>query len=1084
VITDQVDGRAIEERVLAGLKGFQRKTVDHVFRRMYTDRDPSTRFLVADEVGLGKTLVARGLIAKVIRYLQEQGTERIDIVYICSNADIAAQNIQRLKVTGDNGLSLATRITLLPRQLQHLAESGINFISFTPGTSFNLKSQTGIGEERAVIFRLLEYALGKSLDRPGAFRALRAGMREDRFRGSVWWTPRVTGDGQGLDLTLANAFRDELRHKHPGILLRFMTLVEAGEADPDRHDWWERAALIGDLRQTLARSCIEALEPDLVILDEFQRFRDLLGKPDPDNMDDIRYLSHHLFQQQDVRTLLLSATPYKMYTLQGEHEDDHYADFLKTVSFLLDDDEIGTFTEDLRTFRMALLNLGAGQHQELARRKSAVENRLRKVMTRTERLAVSSDRSGMLTDREMPETRLTARDLRAFASVDRVSRSLRSGDTLDYWKSSPYLLNFMSSYKVKRELERTISTDPDTTDIADAIDDVALLDYSSIANYDEVDFGNARLRGLASSTVGLGAGSILWLPPSLPYYHGRGPYADPRLVSMTKRLVFSSWNVVPDAISILLSYEAERQMMMIRDSQFRNTSEDRARLRGLLSIRRQDGRPAGMSTFGFLYPSITLCEVIDPLDIARKLGAASREVSASEVLEEAARIIGQLLDPITRHAPTSGPEDQRWYWVTPLLLDRRHWRRAPTVAWLEHSPALRHPTGPDDTGDDDAGAWSEHIQLAQQVLVDGRSAIGLGRVPEDLVRIVALVALGSPANCAFRSVARVLGSGRDRRESLTSVAARDAAFRIVWGFRTLFNVPEVMSLLRSSAAGEDDTTYWRRATEEGFNGNLQAVLDEYVHLLPEWLGLLDKDLEMSAPRVAAVIHDAVAIRAANYRSDHVEVKDGRISMNTAPMRVRFALRFGRDASDDKQVLQRSTAVRSAFNSPFWPFVLASTSVGQEGLDFHQYCHAIVHWNLPANPVDMEQREGRVHRYKGHAIRKNVAERHREAAFRPHGVDPWSSMFRSAVHASKNSRPRDIEPFWVYEGSAHIERHVPLLPLSHEVERLRQLRRSMAAYRLVLGQPRQEDLIAYLQDLMTEEDLAQAVEELRIDLSPR
>jgi len=30
-------------------------------------------------------------------------------------------------------------------------------------------------------------------------------------------------------------------------------------------------------------------------------------------------------------------------------------------------------------------------------------------------------------------------------------------------------------------------------------------------------------------------------------------------------------------------------------------------------------------------------------------------------------------------------------------------------------------------------------------------------------------------------------------------------------------------------------------------------------------------------------------------------------------------------------------------------VLVSTSVGQEGLDFHHYCHAITHWNLPSNP---------------------------------------------------------------------------------------------------------------------------------------
>ncbi|OYD87210.1 hypothetical protein CDG77_30600 [Nostoc sp. 'Peltigera membranacea cyanobiont' 213] len=51
-----------------------------------------------------------------------------------------------------------------------------------------------------------------------------------------------------------------------------------------------------------------------------------------------------------------------------------------------------------------------------------------------------------------------------------------------------------------------------------------------------------------------------------------------------------------------------------------------------------------------------------------------------------------------------------------------------------------------------------------------------------------------------------------------------------------------------------------------------------------------------------------------------------------------------------------------FKSQFRSFVLATTSVEQEGLDFHLYYHAIVHWNLPSNPVDLEQREGRVHGY--------------------------------------------------------------------------------------------------------------------------
>ena len=36
--------------------------------------------------------------------------------------------------------------------------------------------------------------------------------------------------------------------------------------------------------------------------------------------------------------------------------------------------------------------------------------------------------------------------------------------------------------------------------------------------------------------------------------------------------------------------------------------------------------------------------------------------------------------------------------------------------------------------------------------------------------------------------------------------------------------------------------------------------------------------------------------------------------------------------------------------------------------------------LPGNPVDLEQREGRIHRYKGHAVRRNVAASHAFAAW--------------------------------------------------------------------------------------------------------
>ena len=62
----QADDRPDTNAVLSGLKGFQRDTVEYAFERLYLAPDSTRRFLVADEVGLGKTLVARGVIAKAI----------------------------------------------------------------------------------------------------------------------------------------------------------------------------------------------------------------------------------------------------------------------------------------------------------------------------------------------------------------------------------------------------------------------------------------------------------------------------------------------------------------------------------------------------------------------------------------------------------------------------------------------------------------------------------------------------------------------------------------------------------------------------------------------------------------------------------------------------------------------------------------------------------------------------------------------------------------------------------------------------------------------------------------------------------
>jgi hypothetical protein len=165
------------QATLESLKDFQRDTVEYVFRRMYLDEDCVRRFLVADEVGLGKTLVARGIIAKTIEHLWDR-TNRIDIVYVCSNADIARQNINRLQISGCQEFALSSRATLLPIALAAMQNHRVNFISFTPGTSLDLKDSTGLARERALLYWLLQEEWSLPFNR--ATRLLQGYMDIDR----------------------------------------------------------------------------------------------------------------------------------------------------------------------------------------------------------------------------------------------------------------------------------------------------------------------------------------------------------------------------------------------------------------------------------------------------------------------------------------------------------------------------------------------------------------------------------------------------------------------------------------------------------------------------------------------------------------------------------------------------------------------------------------------------------------------------------------------------------------------------------------------------------------------------------------
>ena len=557
----------------------------------------------------------------------------------------------------------------------------------------------------------------------------------------------------------------------------------------------------------------------------------------------------------------------------------------------------------------------------------------------------------------------------------------------------------------------------------------------------------ALLRDLVNSRMH----RLLWLPPALPS-HALGRDFE-RARTATKRLVFSSWTMVPRAVAVMASYDAERRFVRERVRADRYRSQ-------LLPVRRD-----AYSLFALMAPSQTLAEAGDPLRYAKPNARGLLRAIEAELRPKIAEL--------TRNAPTEGSPQDIWYAATPLLLDRD----TPTsiAKWLRDPSSVTQ-----SSGGGESKIWGD---LSTHVTDSLSDLAALGRPPSNLTEVMAALAAGSPANATLRALSRITCT------STADTGLKAQAMTAAWAFRHLFRVPTSEGLLKNlyKPGIPGVRAYWRRVLAYALEGGLSAVLEEYFHVIRE-----DRGGETEAAELVQILCQALQLAAGTLDVTQWERDKNGIRRETFSMRQHFARRYANDgvSGSDQQASQHLDAVRAAFNSPFWPFVLSTTSIGQEGLDFHWYCHAVVHWNLPPNPVDLEQREGRVHRYHGHAIRKNIAQKvgaraideARAALARAEYLNPWELAY--CFVDDEFEADGGLVPHWVFaEGDARIQRRSPVLPLSRDADRVVALRRSLAVYRMVFGQPRQDDLLEFiLREVPDErkEDLAAA---LTIDLSP-
>ena len=1036
------------ESVLSHLKDFQRATVEYVTDKLYGPEDVR-RFLVADEVGLGKTIVARGIVAESINRLWDV-KDRIDVIYVCSNQQIAVQNLNRLNPLPDAPHKLASRITLLPLHLRDLADRKVNLVAFTPGTSLDPGNRGGSSRERALLHHLLRATWGEwVVRRDGAWELMRGGAGFDSYRAQF-----DAISIRAIDPKILATFKARVLQA-PALKEEFQRLSDGRSWGGERPPGPQRNRLMGALRGILAKASIEALDPDLVILDEFQRFTDLLN---PETEAGV--LASELFNYEGNKVLLLSATPYRMHSMQSDADgSSHYEDFLKTYDFLVNHDEAatGALAHDLASLRRGIM---IGQPPaDLQRVAKSIEARLRKVMVRTERLGSSPDRDGMLRSMPVPELAPTAADIATFAQMDQLSLHLGAPNVMEIWKSSPYLLNFMEDYKLSQGFRAHLRAGDEVARRAVSAGH-GFLPEGAVDRYESIDLANPKVRALMAHLERHHAFELLWLPPTLPTTTLSGVFATMEARDFTKMLIFSAWGVVPRALSVLVSYEAERRLL----GPLRKTYDERGEISSPLDLR-VDRTSLPVPNLLLSLPLPAIAELSDPVAFAKET-QCSFPVSVLDLVEHVSGILSQKLQPFLSAAASDGRVDLRWYWVAPLLLARTS--REDLSAAIEE--AVKASAGRQES------TPQEVLRRAFEVVDAVRSGDEpMGQPPEDLLEVVVHLGLTSPANAWWRALRMTLGNVTGDVSILELLeASATLARRIV----SIFNQPESQQIVRTSCA---EAPYWRQVLDYSAQGGLPAVLEEFAHLLVDQSGLGNRPGSEVLAGLTSTAGDSVGLRVSSVGVNSWAVGADRITRN---MRLHLAARIGQEKNEDKG-LDRAVNVREAFNSPFWPFVLVSTSVGQEGLDFHPYCHAVAHWNLPTNPVDLEQREGRVHRFKGHAVRKNVASRFGGSPLLADTPAPWNVAFDLA-RQSRSPDASDLVPYWVYPigDGAHIERHTFSMPLSRDVQRFNDLVRSLASYRLALGQPRQEELLAFMSQWYPEDELSDLVDRLRLDLSPR
>jgi hypothetical protein len=1098
---------------------FQQDTVEHVLRA-FKSKNGSRRFLVADEVGLGKTIVAQ----QVIERMSMEKSGPLNIVYISSNLAIAKQNAPKLLgfLPPDqlaNSMAQVDRLSLNLTKAPPRSKK-IRLYTMTPGTSvpaLKRRTSTGTIRERILIMQMLfllsepnrreTESVWNDLDRLRTSLLRNSGLtwnsawkgacglkwfktRKNPFKGK-----RVGGDtfrhvfgevksslqrqlGKGGFRRAVTKYGVCLKDVFGATSIRKLCETELRTID-------EPSSLhITQMRTAMALLGLRSINPDLIIFDEFQKFKDLLYSrfEEDSSRKSTVPLVKALRGETGKKTalLLLSATPYRMYESSREEREGggHYEDFFNLVEFLYGGDnprrakrKKDQLTELFKK-RSQYLRKSETDGGEIAN-KDQIEALLRQVMCRTERATFASGSAAATTP---IHGTVTADDSRMFGLFKESVRENRRGGLPAFWDSIPYPLQTMGKGYVATK----------TLDIRPRVPtNQKFVKPVFVSGKRRQKVTHPKIRALMftppdGQSLGLADPTRLvkpWMAPSLPWWKLSGAWQD-ETAHPEKMLIFSRFCAVPSSVSGLLSFHTEREALKYHSTIKTDNVPSFQPIRDLYSdIDRNGGlNKAGEYRMGGLLPRPT---VLGVLGVNPLIGLPPR---AQGSLNRTRRLVGKQLMKYFEQCNVEIVNKKRLRPPTGL---HRRLSLALRIRAFDYRFACLNICG-ERLDSDFVIYWQSCLKTLDDEKFAGEISIPIEFRESEFEQLIDYL-LGGMGNIVGRSLLR---------SGCAYKSVDEERFREKWEqlVRSSMDVTSAMSSFayaNRTLTGQSKKKSWQRLIQLCIDGNLESVLDEHFWVYGKLNGLSppgDSRFEKLVKHLGELFD--VRDGGAKFRECNPGNKKMGVRTNVAraysdvevseQFNKRKGKRRGATAKHGKKTARER--LMSRFNSPFWPHVLTTTSVGQEGLDFHYWCNSLVHWDVRTNPIDMEQREGRIQRFGGLGVRRAIAG--------THGTEMWT-------HLDPNSSPWDqlgelasdgnygdssnMQPWWTFNGSKASTYHFDL-PFTQQNKRFERVRKLQSLYRLALGQTNQEALV---DELSSDDDMTEdRIKELMIDLSPQ